>query len=44
VLEALSARDADAAEAAMREHVRDTGANITAWMKDTGYPPQAGTP
>jgi DNA-binding GntR family transcriptional regulator len=42
VLEALSVRDGDAAEAAMREHVRDTGAYITAWMNETGYLPHGG--
>jgi DNA-binding GntR family transcriptional regulator len=43
VLDALSARDADAAEAAMRQHVHDTGTYITAWMNETGYLPQSGT-
>jgi DNA-binding GntR family transcriptional regulator len=42
VLDALSARDGDAAEAAMREHVRNTGDYITTWMATTGYLP-AGT-
>jgi DNA-binding GntR family transcriptional regulator len=42
VLDALSARDGDAAEAAMREHVHDTGSYMTAWMSQTGYLSEAG--
>lgn len=32
ILAALRARDGEAAEAAMRQHVRQTGASITGWM------------
>jgi DNA-binding GntR family transcriptional regulator len=43
VLEALRARDGEAAEQAMREHVLETGAFIATWMaKDAGRAPVRG--
>ncbi len=38
VFEALKARDGDAAEIAMRDHVLETGAYITQWMTATSEP------
>lgn len=37
ILEALKARDGAAAETAMREHVLEAGAYITAWMDEAGH-------